>query len=93
MVINASRWVLFLGGRNTERSTQFPARKNADVLFKVAPTLYTVYCSQQKEGECGADAVHDVLILVKRNAVQGVLFLVKRNAACILFLTNRDARL
>jgi hypothetical protein len=52
-----------------------------------------VYCSQQIEGECGADAVHDVLFLVKRNAVQGVPFLVKRNAACILFLTNRDARL
>ena len=93
MVINASRWVLFLGGKNTERSIQFPARKKAAVLFKVAPMLYTVYCSQQKDGECGADAVHDVLFLVKRNAVQGVLFLVKGNAASILFLTNRDARL
>ncbi len=36
-----------------------------------------MYSPQQKEGEYGADAVHGVLFLVKRNAVQGVLFLVK----------------
>jgi hypothetical protein len=80
-----------LGERNAERSMQFSAGKNAlsDVLFKEAWMLYTVYryCSQQEEGECGADAVHDVLFLVERNAVQVILFLVKGNGTCILFLT------